>query len=125
MYPLPFLSGSTYVKFSCLPVSPTIFQYLSLMFNLENTKLLSSIGARTTDLMIQGSTYSNCRILYRGAVIMVSSLTESISIPITVSAKDKFRIALYFLLLCSTIANGDNFRCNHSGVPRRRSISSR
>jgi len=76
-----------------------------------------------TSARISASIRHGCYMVCYGAMMTVSSLTNGISIPITFKEKNMSRIALYFLLLGSTIVNSRNLGCIHSGVPRRWSIS--
>ena len=70
----------------------------------------SDIGDVANASMMRGVTVTTCSSASAGAVSFVAFSNDGRSKPVTFNPKDISKIALYLLLLCRIIANGENFK---------------
>ena len=97
-------------KFYSSPTAHITLQKPFLISNLLKWIGSSDSGAIANASMIRGITVTTCSSASAGAVSFVASFTDGRSHPSTFNANDRSEIALYFLLLCGIIANGENFK---------------
>ena len=98
------------MKFHSYPAAHTILQKLSLISNLLKWIGFSDSGAVDNASMMRCITVPTCSSASAGAVYSVASFTDGVSQPVNFNANDRSKIALYLLLLCGIIANGENFK---------------
>ena len=93
-----------------LKTAHTILHKPSLISNLLKWIGSPDSGAVANASMMRGINVPTCSSASDGAVYFVPSFTDDRYHPTTFNSKDRSKIDLYFLLLCSIIANGEMFK---------------